>query len=192
MDLIVIFPCETRRFQPWAVRQRQARSPDSCGVKIWGDAQLSPAIARWPTETQNVDAVPLRDIGLRDADDSQIFFAARQNDAVVISKDSDFVELVLPLSCRLIDVKLALTLPPELETRVAALAAETHREPQAVLVELVGGALEREEQRDGKLATLQSAIDEGDASGIAEDGVFDRVRERASLPARSRKRVAKC
>jgi predicted transcriptional regulator len=161
-------------------------------VKIWGDAQLSPAIARWPTETQNVDAVPLRDIGLRDADDSQIFFAARQNDAVVISKDSDFVELVLPLSCRLIDVKLALTLPPELETRVAALAAETHREPQAVLVELVGGALEREEQRDGKLATLQSAIDEGDASGIAEDGVFDRVRERASLPARSRKRVAKC
>jgi predicted transcriptional regulator len=79
-------------------------------------------------------------------------------------------------------VKLALTLPPELETRVAALAAETHREPQAVLVELVGGALEREEQ----LAALRAAIDEGDASGIAEDGVFDRVRERAGLPARSR------
>jgi predicted transcriptional regulator len=79
-------------------------------------------------------------------------------------------------------VKLALTLPPELETRVAALAAETHREPQAVLAELVGEALEREEQ----LAALRSAIDEGDASGIAEDGIFDRVRERAGLPARSR------
>ena len=77
-------------------------------------------------------------------------------------------------------VKPALTLPPELETRVAAIAAETHREPQAVLVELVGEALEREE----KLAALRSAIDEGDASGVADDGVFDRVRERAGLPAR--------
>ena len=83
-------------------------------------------------------------------------------------------------------MKLALTLPPELETRVAALAAETHREPQAVLVELVGEALEREEQREGKFAALRSAIDEGDASGVAEDGVFDRVRERAGLPPRSR------
>jgi predicted transcriptional regulator len=79
-------------------------------------------------------------------------------------------------------VKLALTLPPELETRLAALAAETHREPQAVLVELVGEALERKV----KLAALRSAIDEGDASGVAEDGVFDRVRERAGLPPRSR------
>lgn len=84
-------------------------------------------------------------------------------------------------------MKLALTLPPELETRVAALAAETHREPQAVLVELVGEALEREEQQHGgKLAALRSAIDEGDASGVAEDGVFGRVRERTLLPASSR------
>jgi predicted nuclease of predicted toxin-antitoxin system len=64
-------------------------------VKIWVDAQLSPAIARWLAETQKVDAVALRDIGLRDAEDSQIFFAARQNEAIVMSKDSDFVELVL-------------------------------------------------------------------------------------------------
>ena len=83
-------------------------------------------------------------------------------------------------------MKLTLTLPPEIETRVAALAAETHREPQAVLVELVGGALEREEQREGKFAALRAAIDEGDASGIAEAGVFDRVRERAGLPSRFR------
>ena len=64
-------------------------------MKIWVDAQLSPAIARWLTETQKVEAVPLRDLGLRDAEDSQIFFAARQNDAIVMSKDSDFAELVL-------------------------------------------------------------------------------------------------
>jgi plasmid stabilization system protein ParE len=49
---------------------------------------------------------------------------------------------------------------PELETRVAALATETHREPQAMLVEPVGKALERDEQREGKLAAQRSAIDE--------------------------------
>jgi antitoxin ParD1/3/4 len=44
-------------------------------------------------------------------------------------------------------------------------------------------SLEREEQQDeAKLAALRAAIDEGDASGIAEDGVFTRVRETLSLP----------
>ena len=76
------------------VRQRAARSPDSRGVKIWVGSQLSPAIARWLTETQKVDAVALRDLGLRDAEDSQIFFAARHNDAILMSKGRDFVELV--------------------------------------------------------------------------------------------------
>mgnify|MGYP001447638866 CR=1 FL=1 len=43
--------------------------------------------------------------------------------------------------------------------------------------------LEREEQQyDAKLAALRAAIDEGDASGIAEGGVFARVRENLKLP----------
>ena len=43
--------------------------------------------------------------------------------------------------------------------------------------------LEREEQEyEAKLAVLRAAIDEGDASGIAEDGVFERVRETLKLP----------
>jgi antitoxin ParD1/3/4 len=43
--------------------------------------------------------------------------------------------------------------------------------------------LDREEQRhEAKLATLRTAIDEGDASGIAEDNVFERVREKLNLP----------
>ncbi len=38
--------------------------------------------------------------------------------------------------------------------------------------------LDREEQQyEAKLAGLRSAIDEGDASGIAESNVFARVRE---------------
>jgi len=78
-----------------AVRQRAARSPDSRSVKVWVDAQLSPAIAQWLTASKGVDATAVRDLGLRDAEDSRIFFAARQHDAIVMSKDSDFADLVL-------------------------------------------------------------------------------------------------
>ena len=43
--------------------------------------------------------------------------------------------------------------------------------------------LEREEQQyEAKLAALRRAIDEGDASGVAEDNVFARVREKLNLP----------
>jgi antitoxin ParD1/3/4 len=43
--------------------------------------------------------------------------------------------------------------------------------------------LEREEQQyDAKLASLRAAIDEGDASGIAEGDVFARVRKTLKLP----------
>ena len=42
--------------------------------------------------------------------------------------------------------------------------------------------LEREEQHyEAKLAALQKAIDEGDASGIAKGNVFDRVRNQLRL-----------
>ncbi len=53
-------------------------------MNIWIDAQLSPAIARWITENFPVQAFALRDLGLRDATDQQIFTAARQSGAVVI------------------------------------------------------------------------------------------------------------
>jgi antitoxin ParD1/3/4 len=44
--------------------------------------------------------------------------------------------------------------------------------------------LEREErQYEAKLAALRAAIDEGDASGIAEGDVFRRVRKTLRLPA---------
>jgi antitoxin ParD1/3/4 len=42
--------------------------------------------------------------------------------------------------------------------------------------------LEREEQQyEAKLAALRAAIDDGDASGIAEGDVFARVRRRLNL-----------
>ena len=39
---------------------------------------------------------------------------------------------------------MPLHLPPDLERRVAALAAQTRREPEAVLAELVGAALDED------------------------------------------------
>jgi predicted nuclease of predicted toxin-antitoxin system len=61
---------------------------------IWVDAQLPPSLAGWLQEAFGVDAFSLRELELRDAEDIQIFDAARQSGAIVISKDSDFVDLV--------------------------------------------------------------------------------------------------
>ena len=61
---------------------------------VWIDAQLSPALAPWLAQEFSVAAVPVRDLGLRDAEDSAIFAAARAASAVVMTKDSDFVALV--------------------------------------------------------------------------------------------------
>ena len=47
---------------------------------------------------------------------------------------------------------MPLHLPPDLERRVAALAAHTHREPDAVLAELVGAALDEDDE------TLANAV----------------------------------
>jgi predicted nuclease of predicted toxin-antitoxin system len=63
-------------------------------VTIWIDAQLSPALAAWLTQSFALNAVALRDIGLRDATDRQIFLAAKEQSVIVISKDADFVKLL--------------------------------------------------------------------------------------------------
>ena len=44
-------------------------------------------------------------------------------------------------------------------------------------------SLDRDErQYEAKLAALRAMIDEGDASGIAEGNVFNRVREKLNVP----------
>ena len=58
------------------------------------DAQMSPAIAAWMSSNFSVSAVAIRDLGLRDAKDEEIFQAARRADAIVMTKDSDFVLLL--------------------------------------------------------------------------------------------------
>lgn len=63
-------------------------------MKIWVDAHLSPAIATWISSTFGVTALALRDIGLRDAEDPEIFEAAKAQGVIFMTKDSDFVDLV--------------------------------------------------------------------------------------------------
>jgi predicted nuclease of predicted toxin-antitoxin system len=63
-------------------------------MTVWLDAHLSPGIARWLGETFDVTALPVRELGLRGAEDDEIFFAARKAADVVITKDVDFVTLL--------------------------------------------------------------------------------------------------
>jgi len=63
-------------------------------VTIWIDAQLSPALALWIVRTFGGSALALRDVGLRDATDREIFLAAKQQSTIVMTKDADFVKLL--------------------------------------------------------------------------------------------------
>lgn len=66
-------------------------------MKIWVDAQLPPTLADWLSITFGLETAALRDLSLRDAKDIEIFEAARAENAVIMTKDSDFINLV----CRL-------------------------------------------------------------------------------------------
>ncbi len=66
-------------------------------MKIWIDAQLPPTLAIWLSLTFGLETFALRDLSLRDAQDIEIFEAARTENAVIMTKDSDFIDLV----CRL-------------------------------------------------------------------------------------------
>jgi predicted nuclease of predicted toxin-antitoxin system len=63
-------------------------------MMIWIDAHLSPGISVWITATFGISALALRDIGLRDAEDTEIFEAAKARNIIFMTKDSDFVDLV--------------------------------------------------------------------------------------------------
>ncbi len=65
-------------------------------MKIWLDAQLSPSIATWMSDAFDIEealAVQL-DPELRAAPDTDIFDAAKEAGAIVMTKDRDFVDLL--------------------------------------------------------------------------------------------------
>ncbi len=63
-------------------------------MTLWLDAHLSPALARRIEEIVECQVVPIRDLGLREATDAEIFASAKLNNAVILTKDSDFGQLV--------------------------------------------------------------------------------------------------
>jgi antitoxin ParD1/3/4 len=78
-------------------------------------------------------------------------------------------------------------LTDELDRFVLAKIESGRYENASEVVRAALRILEREERRyEAKLAALRTAIDEGDASGIAKDNVFERVRDKLKVPLTSR------
>lgn len=63
-------------------------------MKLWLDAHLPPAFAAWISKSFSVEVQSVRDLGLRESTDLEIFQAARDVASVVVTKDADFVEFV--------------------------------------------------------------------------------------------------
>ena len=63
-------------------------------MKFVVDAQLPPALARLLREA-GCDAFAVREIGLREANDAEIWRYAVQQQAAIITKDEDFAERCL-------------------------------------------------------------------------------------------------
>ena len=61
-------------------------------MTIWLDAQLSPRLASWIAERFGCSVHHVRELGLRDSTDAVIFRAAREANALVLTKDSEPVE----------------------------------------------------------------------------------------------------
>jgi predicted nuclease of predicted toxin-antitoxin system len=76
------------------LREPAARSSRDRRMRLWIDAQLSPALGRWIQETFHIEAQAAHELGLRNATDPVIFQAAREAGVVVMSKDEDFRLLV--------------------------------------------------------------------------------------------------
>ena len=78
-------------------------------------------------------------------------------------------------------------LTDELDRFVLAKVESGRYENASEVVRAALRTLEREEQQyEAKLTALRAAVDEGDASGIAEGNVFARIREKLTLPTPSR------
>jgi antitoxin ParD1/3/4 len=74
-------------------------------------------------------------------------------------------------------------LTAELESFVLAKVESGRYENASEVVRAALRTLEREErEHEARLAALRTAIDEGDASGVADGNSFNRVRRKLKLP----------
>jgi predicted nuclease of predicted toxin-antitoxin system len=63
-------------------------------VMIILDAHISPGLALWISSVFQIECCSAKFLDLQEADDKQIFFFARTKNAIVITKDDDFVSLL--------------------------------------------------------------------------------------------------
>ena len=63
-------------------------------MKFWLNANLAPRVAKWLCAEFDIDCVALLDLKEESLADEEIFERARKANAVVITKDFDFVNLV--------------------------------------------------------------------------------------------------
>jgi len=64
-------------------------------ITLWVDAQISPAVCAWVNRTQTfIEAKSVRSLGLLYSSDKEIFLSARAANAVILSKDHDFYQLL--------------------------------------------------------------------------------------------------
>jgi predicted nuclease of predicted toxin-antitoxin system len=61
---------------------------------VWLDIHLSPAVGRWLEAEFGVTCKAMRDMGMQRTPDAQAFERAREEDAIVLTKDADFVHLL--------------------------------------------------------------------------------------------------
>ena len=82
---------------------------------------------------------------------------------------------------------MALHLPPELEQRVVQRAAETHRDPQEVLADLVDGALAEDDEFIAfgrkRWAEADAAVARGEYFEGSPRDIMDRIRAKAASSA---------
>ena len=62
-------------------------------MKFWLDGQISPKIAPWLKSQFGFECIHIRDLGLMKKEDLDIYRDARIANAIVITKDQDFLEL---------------------------------------------------------------------------------------------------
>jgi predicted nuclease of predicted toxin-antitoxin system len=108
-------------------------------VRIIIDQQLPPLLVSW-FRSRGLAAVHVRDLGMSAAPDAEIWAEATRDDAVVISRDEDFVARVRSGGARLVWVRLGNCANPALLSAIeTSWAAITRRlEDGERLVELRG------------------------------------------------------
>jgi predicted nuclease of predicted toxin-antitoxin system len=63
-------------------------------VILWLDVHISPKLSPWIQDAFGIEVLHLRDIELGKAKDSDIFYRARDANAIVMTKDRDFIDLL--------------------------------------------------------------------------------------------------